>query len=288
VASCFTATFFVIAEYAKFEYTDLEVEAEGIVSRADLGYSFSEIIVRPTLTIAHEQERMHALDLLQRAETLCLVSRALATPQKFEVHVNLRELASAHGPSTEFNQSSKLAARSYSSQYTWPWTMKDHTNVVLRPICAEDESMLVKFHESLSDRTVYFRYFHSVSLKSRVAHERLARICFVDHDHETVLVTDYEDPKTGQHRILGVGRLNELQERKEGEIAVLVSDQYQHRGLGTEVLRRLVQVARDKKLSRVTGEMLRENLAMQALVKKLGFSLRLLADPTSIKAFLEL
>jgi acetyltransferase len=166
-------------------------------------------------------------------------------------------------------------------------TLKDGTNLVLRPIRPDDEPMLVKFHETLSERAVYFRYFHSVSLKSRVAHERLARICFVDYEREIVLVADYKEPKTGQHSILGVGRLNKLQYRKEGEVAVLVSDHYQHRGLGTELLRQLTYIARDQKLTRVTGEMLRENLAMQTLAKKLGFSLRLLEDPNSIKASLD-
>jgi acetyltransferase len=264
------------------------VEAEGVVSRADLGYTFSEIVVRPTLTIARQQERERALALLQKAKTLCLVSRALTTPQKFEVCVNISELSSAGTPSTEFNQRSKFAIRPYPSRYVWQWTMKNHTDIVLRPICPQDESMMVEFHETLSDRTVYFRYFHSVSLKSRVAHERLARICFVDHDGEIVLVADYEDPKTKQHQILGVGRLNKLQDRKEAEVAIVVSDHFQHSGLGTELLRRLVEIARDEKLSRVTCEVLRENVAMQTLAKRLGFTIRMLDDPNSIKAFLEL
>src|SRR5713226_8560808 len=94
VASCFTATFYVIAVNAKFEYTDLEVGAEGVVSRGDLGYTFSEIVVHPILTIAREQDREQALDLLQKAKTLCLVSRALTTPQKFEMLVNISKIAS--------------------------------------------------------------------------------------------------------------------------------------------------------------------------------------------------
>lgn len=287
VASCFTATFHVIAGYAKFEYTDLQVEAEGVVSRADLGYNFSEIVVRPTLTIAHEQDQKRALDLLQKAEKLCLVSRALATPQKFEMCVRANETSAAHDPSTGSGQPSKSAVQRAELPNFCPLTLMDGTHLVLRPIRPDDEPMLVKFHETLSERAVYFRYFHSASLKSRVAHERLARICFVDHDREIVLVADYKEPKTGQHRILGVGRLNRLSERKEGEVAVLVSDHFQNRGLGTELLRQLTYIARAQKLSCVTGEMLRKNLAMQTLAKKLGFSLSLLEDLNSIKAFLD-
>lgn len=288
VASCFTATFGVIAASAKFDYTDLEVGAAGVVTKTDLGYSFREIVVHPTLTIAHDQERERALDLLQKAKTLCLVSRALATPQEFEMIVNVSDLSPGRNALTESNQLSKLAVRPCPSQYAGPRAMKDHAVIDLRPICPEDELMLMRFHETLSDRTVYFRYFHSVSLKSRVAHERLARICFAAPNHEIVLVADCKEPKTGLHQILGVGRLNKLQGRREGEVAILVSDHYQHRGLGTDLLRRLVEIAREEKLTRVNSEMLRENLAMQTLVKKLGFSLRLLEDPTSIRAFLDL
>ena len=57
-----------------------------------------------------------------------------------------------------------------------------------------------------------------------------------------------------------------------------VSDQYQKQGLGTELLRRLIQIARDQKLHRVSGELLRDNLAIQIIVKKLGFRFRLCAD----------
>jgi len=142
---------------------------------------------------------------------------------------------------------------------------------------------MVKFHETLSDRTVYLRYFCSLSLARRTAHERLVRICFGGECE-----TEHRDSQTGELHILGVGRLNKLQADKEAEVAVLVSDQYQHRGLGTELLRRIINVARDEKLSRIMAKMLRDNLAIQTVFKRLGFRLRLLGDPTSVHAVLDL
>jgi acetyltransferase len=88
--------------------------------------------------------------------------------------------------------------RVYPSQYVSAWTMKDGTQVTIRPIRAEDEPLMVKFHGTLSDRTVYLRYFCSLSLASRTAHERLVRICFSDYDHELVLVAEYRDLQTGE------------------------------------------------------------------------------------------
>ena len=75
--------------------------------------------------------------------------------------------------------------------------MKNGTEVTLRPIRPEDEPLMVKFHETLSDRSVYLRYFYSLSLSSRVAHDRLVRICFVDYDREMAIVADQRDAKTG-------------------------------------------------------------------------------------------
>jgi acetyltransferase len=147
---------------------------------------------------------------------------------------------------------------------------------------------MVKFHEILSDRSVYLRYFCSLNLSRRVAHERLLRICFGDYDREMALVAENKDPHTGEPRIIAVGRLNKLHASNEAEAAVLVSDQYQKLGLGKELFRRVVEIARDEKLSQVSAEMLPDNLAMQVIIKRLGFHLRRSEDLTSIRAYLEL
>jgi acetyltransferase len=192
-----------------------------------------------------------------------------------------------HDPSLAADQLPKPAIRPYPSQYVSQFTMKDGTQVSFRPIRPEDEPLISKFHETLSDRSVYMRYFSSLSLSSRVAHERLVRICFVDYDRVMALVVEHKDKATGQHRILGVGRLVKLRAKNEAEVAILVSDPWQKRGLGIELLRRAVQIARDEKLHRVSAEMLRDNLPVQSIFKKVGFRLRV-ADPSSITATLDL
>ena len=193
-----------------------------------------------------------------------------------------------HDPSSHADELPKPAIRPYPSQHVSQFTMKDGTEVTLRPIRPEDEPLMARFHETLTDRSVYMRYFSSLSLSSRVAHERLVRICFVDYDRVMALVVDHKDKTTGQHRILGVGRLVKLHTKAEGEVAILVSDQCQKQGLGTELLRRTVQIARDEKLGSLFAEMLRDNVAVQSIFKKVGFRLRLLGDPSSISAVLEL
>jgi organic hydroperoxide reductase OsmC/OhrA len=88
VAGCFTTTFRALADYSKFEYTDLEVEVEGSVRKAESGYEFARILIRPTLTISNLEEQPRADRLLEKAKRLCLISRALAIPQTFEPRVN--------------------------------------------------------------------------------------------------------------------------------------------------------------------------------------------------------
>jgi acetyltransferase len=168
------------------------------------------------------------------------------------------------------------------------WTMRDGTQVRIRPIGLEDEPLMIDFHEGLSGRSVYMRYFESLSFKARTAHERLSRICFADPQQETVLVAVHTDPSTRAHRILAVGRLSKLPDGKTAEIAALVTDDYQGRGLGTELLKRLVQAARSQGIHRITAEMLRDNTLMQTVAKRLGFRLHQLKDPRSVRAAMDL
>jgi len=146
---------------------------------------------------------------------------------------------------------------------------------------------MVQFHRTLSERSVYLRYFCSLSLSTRVEHERLVRICFASYDRGFALVAEYKNPETGQPEVLGVGRFSAVTSL-EAEAAVLVSDQWQARGLGTELLASVARVARAEKFKKLCGEILRDNLATQAIFKKVGFSLRSMDDPSSVSAVLDL
>ena len=108
--------------------------------------------------------------------------------------------------------------------------------VTIRPIRPEDEPPMVRFHETLSERSVYLRYFHLMNLEQRTTHERLTRICFIDYDREMALVAERRNPETGESEILGVGRLMKIHGTREAEVAVLISDKWQGRGLGKELL----------------------------------------------------
>jgi len=85
LAGCFTTTFHEVARSARFEYTDLEIEVEGTVKRIrGAGCNFSEILIRPRLTLQTEEQRETGLALLRRAKAACMISRAITVPQTLE------------------------------------------------------------------------------------------------------------------------------------------------------------------------------------------------------------
>ncbi len=213
------------------------------------------------------------------------INPLLATPERL---VALDARVVLHDPGVRADQLPRPAIQPYPSQYVSEFRMKDGTPVTIRPIRPEDEPLMVRFHTTLSKRSVYLRYFCSLSLSTRVEHERLVRICFGNYDRGIALVADRSNPETGEHEILGVGRLSGMHNRAEGEAAVIVTDEWQGRGLGTQLLSQVVRVGREEKYSRLVAEILRDNLATQAIFKKVGFQLRALEDGSSVSAVLEL
>jgi acetyltransferase len=181
----------------------------------------------------------------------------------------------------------RTAIRPFPAQYARPWTMKNGVEVMIRPIRPEDESLLISFHKALSERTVYLRYFQPLKLSQRVSHERLVRICFQDYDRQIALVVESKDA-TGAPIIIAVGRLSKIHGHAEAELAVLVDDRFQHLGLGKELYRRMIEIARAEKLQRVLSTILTENLEMRAICTKLSFALRADLEEDTIQAVLEL
>jgi acetyltransferase len=178
-----------------------------------------------------------------------------------------------HDPDTPPEALPRPAIRPYPVEYVAPWQMADGTRLIIRPIRPEDEPLLVRFHATLSERSVYFRYLRPLVLKQRVAHERLSRICFVDYDREMVLVAQRDDP--GEARdIVAVARLSKLHWREEAEFALLVSDPVQRQGLGSELLRRLLAIGREEKLHRIVGYVAAENVEMLRVARSIGFQTR--------------
>ena len=177
-----------------------------------------------------------------------------------------------HGPDVEADALPTPAIRPYPAQYCGKGHLRDGRVVCFRPIRPEDEPLMVRFHGKLSDRSVYYRYFHMLKLNQRVSHERLTRICFIDYDREMAIVGEWREPSTGERQILGVGRLTKIHGAPDAEFAIIVADEFQGQGLGRELLQRLQDVAQGERLRRLTGDVLSENVEMIRMCERLGFA----------------
>jgi acetyltransferase len=164
------------------------------------------------------------------------------------------------------------AIRPYPAAYVTSAQLADGSPVTIRPIRPEDEPPMAEFHATLSDASVLRRYFVPFDLHERVAHERLARVCFLDYDREIALVAEYHEPRTGMRHILGVARLIRVHGRNEASFALVVGDPWQGQGLGRRLLTELVGVARREGLARLSGFVLSENERMLRLCRQLGFA----------------
>jgi acetyltransferase len=178
-----------------------------------------------------------------------------------------------HAPEIREDQLPRLSIRPYPTQYASEWTSKAGMLVTIRPIRPEDEPLMVQFHATLSEESVYMRYFHYIQYNRRIAHERLTRLCFIDYEREMALVVEHKDPVTGERAILAIGRLSKVHQTAEAEFAILVSDAQQGHGFGAELLRRLVQIGRAEKLKRIVATILSDNVPMQRVSRKIGFTL---------------
>ncbi len=180
----------------------------------------------------------------------------------------------------------RLAIRPYPAQYMQPFTDKQGDSYTVRPIRPEDEPLMVQFHNTLSERSVYLRYFRAFRLDQRVEHERLVRICFVDYDRDIVLVMERKKAEGEEREIVAVGRLSHKYGSTEAEFALLISDAYQGRGLGKALLKRLLDIGKQEGVERVVAYMLNENWGMYHVCQRLGFQFT--RDAELIKATIEL
>lgn len=199
------------------------------------------------------------------------INPLMASPEKL-IALDARVLV--YDKETTQDQLPKMAIRAYPMKYVSTWTAKDKTKVTIRPIMPEDEKLLVKFHLDLSDRSVFLRYLQPMMFHERVVHERLSRICHCDYDREIALVAEKKS-MGGEATIMGVVRLSKLHASSEARLSILVADPYQGTGLGGEMVRRMVEVARQERLERISATLTDDNQAMQHLFKKLGFSIEL-------------
>jgi acetyltransferase len=255
------------------EQTDIFTALKGVRGRKPVNISALEDMLVRFSQLVVEQPWIKEID----------INPLLASPERL---LALDARVVIHGPEMSEEELPRPAIRPYPIHLVDEWKMKDGNMVTIRAIRPEDEPAMISFHQKLSERSVYLRYFQPLKLTQRTAHERLTRVCFIDYDRELALVAERE--VNGEKQILAVGRMSKLHGLNEAELAAVAIDEAQHKGVGTELYRRLIEVARKEKIGKVVSNMLPENREMRALCAKLGFKTFSNLEDNMIRAELEL
>lgn len=148
---------------------------------------------------------------------------------------------------------------------------RDKRQVSIRPITPDDARLLVDLYYRLSDTTRRLR-FHSMrqNVPLEEIEQETERLSDLDPERQAALVATVEEE--GEERIVAVARLSRSANPAEAESAIVVRDDYQNQGLGTHMLRLLVEVARAMNIERLAAWVMAENLHMLHIIQKSGFN----------------
>ena len=159
--------------------------------------------------------------------------------------------------------------------------LKNGTEVILRSIKPEDEMLWLEMFKSFSDESVWYRFFNVIK---DTPHEVRIRYCNINYDNEIAIIAELQEE---QKKMLGVVRFTLDSDKKSGELAFIVADQWQDLGLGTIMVNHVLNICRDKKIEIIYSFMLPNNYRGIRFLKKMGFNIVYL-DQGDVKGVLDL
>ena len=162
---------------------------------------------------------------------------------------------------------SHMAIHPYPPGLETTWHLTDGTDVVVRPIRPEDAEIERNFVDNLSDQSKYFRFMNHMN---KISSLMLARFTQIDYDREMALVAVINE-HTPEAGIIGVARYISNPDDQSCEFALTVADDWQRRGIGRQLMQRLMSVARSRGLEIMEGDVLAQNTKMLRLCTALGF-----------------
>lgn len=159
-----------------------------------------------------------------------------------------------------------MAIHPYPHKLAQQVQLADGMTILIRPIRPEDAGMKREFFNSLSERSKYFRFHKGTQ---ELTPEMLVRFTQIDYDREMAFVAVDADDRA-RHE-LGVARYITNPDGESADFAVVVTDAWQGKGIGSRLMHTLINTAKARGIERFEGEVLVDNVAMMALVKQLGF-----------------
>jgi acetyltransferase len=162
-----------------------------------------------------------------------------------------------------------MAIHPYPTELVSSWQLANGTDIAVRPIRPEDAEIEQAFVTNLSENSKYMRFMHSIEHLTPVM---LARLTQIDYDTEMALIAVLNDGKPTA-KAIGVVRYVTNPDHESCEFALTVADEWQNQGIGRELLKRLMTIAREKGINIMVGEVLRNNTRMLKMCESLGFHL---------------
>jgi len=159
-----------------------------------------------------------------------------------------------------------LAIMPYPNHYQFREILADGTNLLIRPIKPEDEEKHFAFFHSLSWQTNYYRFF---SYRKKLSHEQITRFTQIDYDREMAIIALVEE--NGKEKTIGVNRLAYYPQEDRYEFALVVTDDWQGKGVGKILMEKLLYIARDRGVKTIYGNILAENSRMAQFCRRFGF-----------------
>ncbi|MBS7656167.1 GNAT family N-acetyltransferase [Candidatus Bathyarchaeota archaeon] len=145
-------------------------------------------------------------------------------------------------------------------------TLKDGSQILLRPIKPSDATMKQHFFYSLSKETIYKRYFGQLKA---MPIKRIWPYVIIDYENEMVIVASAME--NGLETIVGIGSYVKIPGTKTAEVALVVRDDWQNKGLGTVLLNYLIEIGKNKEIENFTAWVFTENMKMLHIFKKLPY-----------------
>lgn len=181
-----------------------------------------------------------------------------------------------------------MAIMPYPAQLERQCTLRDGRPFVLRPIQAEDGERLQRLVRGLSERSRYMRF---ISALNELSPRMLARYTQLDYDRELALAAVIGPDATGigagpgadGESIIGVVRYLLNPDRRSSEFAIAIADDFQRQGLGSLLMKAIIEQARDRGLERIEGFVLATNAPMLQLMQALDFAIQSDRDDPSMK-----
>jgi acetyltransferase len=165
--------------------------------------------------------------------------------------------------------------------------VKGHGKLKVRPIRLDDEQEMIRFHEHLSEESIYLRYFEYLGLDRRTSHERLCRICSNTPESYAVVIEQCATPHHSA-AILAVGRLTKTSEPYVATFDTLMTEEEQGAKLGKILINRLITMANAFGFRTLTSELLVDDHDALNLCRALGFTAQTIPEDGLVKVTIDL